>query len=38
MRVIAYPNRHYPPEAEVIALASWHLTSLDDLIPRAAQS
>jgi HAD superfamily hydrolase (TIGR01509 family) len=31
MRVIAYPNRHYPPAAEVLALADVVVESLDEL-------
>jgi hypothetical protein len=31
MRVLAYPNRHYPPAAEIVALADAELRSLDDL-------
>jgi HAD superfamily hydrolase (TIGR01509 family) len=31
MRVVAYPNRHYPPAAEIVALADAELGSLDDL-------
>jgi HAD superfamily hydrolase (TIGR01509 family) len=31
MRVIAYPNRHYPPAANVLALAEQVLAGLDDL-------
>ena len=31
MRVIAYPNPHYPPPNEVLALADTTLESLDDL-------
>jgi HAD superfamily hydrolase (TIGR01509 family) len=31
MRVIAIPNRHYPPSAEVLALADVVLQSLDEL-------
>ncbi len=36
MRVIAYPNRHYRPAAEVLALADVVLDSLDGLTPSAA--
>ena len=36
MRVVAYPNRHYPPAAEVLALADVVLDSLDGLTPSAA--
>ena len=32
MRVLAYPNRHYPPPAEALALADGVLESLDDLV------
>ena len=32
MRVIAYPNRPYPPAADVLALAERALNSLDELI------
>jgi hypothetical protein len=31
MRVVAYPNRHYPPAAEVVALADVELESLAGL-------
>jgi beta-phosphoglucomutase-like phosphatase (HAD superfamily) len=31
MRVIAYPNRHYPPAEEVLALADATVTSVADL-------
>ena len=31
MHVIAYPNRHYPPSAEALALADAVLDGLDDL-------
>jgi len=31
MRVIAYPNRHYPPAADVLALADRVVERLDDL-------
>jgi hypothetical protein len=31
MRVIAYPNRHYPPAADVLALAAVVLRSLAEL-------
>jgi HAD superfamily hydrolase (TIGR01509 family) len=31
LRVIAYPNRHYPPSAEALALADVVLASLDEL-------
>ena len=31
MRVVAYPNRHYPPAAEVLALADTVLAGLDEL-------
>ena len=33
MRVIAYPNRHYPPSAEALALADVVLDSLAELDP-----
>jgi HAD superfamily hydrolase (TIGR01509 family) len=32
MRVIAYPNRHYPPDAPSLALADWVITSLGELV------
>ena len=35
MRVIAYPNRHYPPSAEALALADVGLTTLSALDPAA---
>jgi hypothetical protein len=31
MRVIAYPNRHYPPAADVLASADLVIDSLDAL-------
>jgi HAD superfamily hydrolase (TIGR01509 family) len=31
MRVVAYPNRHYPPASEVVALADVELESLAGL-------
>jgi HAD superfamily hydrolase (TIGR01509 family) len=31
MRVIAYPNRHYPPSAEVLSTADAVIASLDDV-------
>ena len=37
MRVIAYPNRHYPPSAEVLAHADVVLESLTDLDPSFAR-
>ncbi len=33
MRVLAYPNAHYPPAAEALALADVVLESLDSLTP-----
>jgi HAD superfamily hydrolase (TIGR01509 family) len=33
MRVLAFPNAHYPPEAEALALADVVLVSLDELTP-----
>lgn len=33
MRVLAYPNAHYPPEAGALALADVVLGSLDELTP-----
>ncbi|MGI9112843.1 MAG: HAD family hydrolase [Gaiellaceae bacterium] len=33
MRVIAFPNRHYPPAADALALADVVVASLDELIP-----
>jgi hypothetical protein len=35
MRVIAYPNRHYPPPAEVLASADVVLDSLGELTASA---
>ena len=32
MSVIAYPNPHFPPDAEALALASATITSLDELV------
>jgi hypothetical protein len=31
MRVIAYPNRHYPPAAETLSLVNVVVTSVDDV-------
>jgi hypothetical protein len=38
--VLAYPNRHYPPAAEALALADSLLESLDELTrnPRNADA
>ena len=33
MYVVAYPNRHYPPSADALALAIAVVRSLDDLRP-----
>ena len=33
MRVLAIPNRHYPPSADALALADVVLDSLADLTP-----
>jgi HAD superfamily hydrolase (TIGR01509 family) len=38
MRVIAYPNRHYPPAAEVLTLATSVLDTLDELDVRSLVS
>jgi len=38
MRVVAYPNRHYPPPAEALALADRVLRSLAELDPAAPAS
>ena len=35
MRVLAIPNRHFPPDAEALALADVVLASLDELTPEA---
>ena len=37
MRVIAIPNRRYPPPAEALALADVRLDSLDDLSPEVVE-
>ncbi len=37
MRVVAYPNRHFPPDAAALALAHTVIGSLDDLPAAAAQ-
>jgi HAD superfamily hydrolase (TIGR01509 family) len=37
MRVIAIPNRHYPPDAETLAQADAVLDSLDRLAPEAVE-
>jgi hypothetical protein len=31
MRVIAYPNRHYPPAADALVLADTTLAGFDEL-------
>jgi hypothetical protein len=31
MRVIAYPNRHYPPADDALALADTEISRLSDL-------
>jgi HAD superfamily hydrolase (TIGR01509 family) len=36
MRVLAYPNRHYPPSPEALALADHVLSGLDALTPELA--
>ena len=33
MRVLAFPNAHYPPPRDALALADDVLESLDDLTP-----
>ena len=33
MRVVAYPNRHYPPASDALALAAEVVDSLDELVP-----
>jgi HAD superfamily hydrolase (TIGR01509 family) len=37
MRVVAIPNRHYPPDAGTLAQADVVLDSLDDLTPEAVE-
>ncbi len=37
MRVLAYPNRHYPPSADTLALADVVLESLEELDPAIAR-
>jgi HAD superfamily hydrolase (TIGR01509 family) len=37
MRVLAYPNRHYPPSADTLALADVVLDSLEELDPAIAR-
>jgi HAD superfamily hydrolase (TIGR01509 family) len=37
MRVVAYPNRHFPPDAAVLALAHTVIGSLDELPAAATQ-
>jgi hypothetical protein len=34
MRVIAYPNRHYPPADDALALADTVVSGLADVAPR----
>jgi beta-phosphoglucomutase-like phosphatase (HAD superfamily) len=38
MSVIAYPNRFYPPDANVLALAHAVIDSLDELVPTITAS
>jgi HAD superfamily hydrolase (TIGR01509 family) len=38
MRVIAYPNRHYPPADGVLALADVVIRSLGDVTPKAIRN
>ena len=38
MRVVAIPNRHYPPDEETLALADVVLDSLAELTPEAIES
>jgi HAD superfamily hydrolase (TIGR01509 family) len=35
MRIVAFPNRHYPPDPEALALADHALASLDELTVEA---
>ena len=37
LRVLAFPNRHYPPAADALALADVVLSSLDELTPALAR-
>ena len=38
MHVIAYPNRHYPPDAKALALADAVIESLDDLVAAVGEA
>jgi HAD superfamily hydrolase (TIGR01509 family) len=38
MRVLAFPNRHYPPQRDALALAAVVLESLDELTPQLVRS
>jgi HAD superfamily hydrolase (TIGR01509 family) len=38
MTVIAYPNAHFPPDEDALALAAAAITSLDELRPRLVNS
>jgi HAD superfamily hydrolase (TIGR01509 family) len=38
MRVLAFPNAHYPPAADALALADVVLTSLDELTPELVRA
>ena len=37
MRVLAFPNRHYPPPPDALALADVVLESLDELTPEVVR-
>jgi hypothetical protein len=38
MRVLAFPNVHYPPAADALALADVVLTSLEELTPELVRA
>ena len=38
MRVIAFPNAHYPPAPDALALADVVLTSLEELTPELVRA
>jgi len=38
MHVIAYPNRHYAPDAKALALADAVIESLDDLVATVGET
>ncbi len=37
MAVIAYPNEHYPPDEDALALAAARVDSLDEITPELVE-